>query len=194
MSRWRNPQKRQNISITWDTSVSAYRIKMNYDEDLVKLIKQYVSAQHRVWEPQSKTWLIEEQYFDALRDLFNALQPGHVTVEPRYVTERKLRDAEARFKDSLPKTKDTPSVEDARREFYSLSKELGVGMGPIENVDFDYEKRLYRKMAILLHPDKGGDSVKMARLNTCWKVLQEHNKPKQEGGSQCQTAATTTTS
>lgn len=57
------------------------------------------------------------------------------------------------------------------KEYYSL-------LGLDTNAEYDDIKKAYRKLAIKIHPDKGGNQEKFAQLSQAYNILSDPNKRK----------------
>lgn len=154
------PNQNQNVRIWWDSSVAAYRLAVPYNQTFTELFKQLIPHSDRAWHPDSKIWTITEKYFDPTATLLKKMFGGAITIISRDAAEK-------------------------------VSAPPPVKLAPLDQVLLQFIKLLpheaaqsaYRKAALLLHPDKGGDMEKMANLNTCWqRIEEEFYKTKKAGG------------
>jgi hypothetical protein len=158
-------QQTPQCSFTWDIPRSAYGVKCEYQPNFIEFIKAKIPASDRVWDPTSKTWYIKEAWFDVMHELAAQLWPNAVTVVTR-------ADAELAWKQQ----------EDARNAMLKAQRE--AVLGPFETAllefcmicDVDALRKARNAMAITLHPDKGGDANKMAKLNALWYVVESELK------------------
>jgi hypothetical protein len=156
-------------SFAWDMPRSAYGVKCEYQPNFIEFIKAKIPASDRVWDPNIKTWFIKEPWFDVMVELAQQLWPWSVVVITRAQSEQAWK-----------------AQEDARKA--ALATQRQAVLGPFESAlldfcslcDEDALKAAYRKMSLALHPDKGGDSDKMARLNAAWFVVESELRKKEQ--------------
>jgi hypothetical protein len=158
-------QSTTQCSFTWDMPRSAYAVKCEYQPNFIEFIKAKVPASDRAWDPTSKTWYVKDAWFDILFELANQLWPDAVGVVTREQSEKAWKEQE-----------------DARSAMLAAQRQ--AVLGPLENAilefaslcDVDALRAARNKMAIALHPDKGGDPNKMAKLNATWFVVESELK------------------
>lgn len=156
-------------SFTWDMPRSAYAVKCEYQPNFIEFIKAKVPASDRAWDPQAKTWFVKDAWFEVLHDLAQQLWPGATAVITR-------AQAELAWKQQ----------EDARAA--ALFAQRQAVLGPFESAlldfcslcDADALRAARNKMAIALHPDKGGDPERMARLNASWYIVETELRKRSE--------------
>jgi hypothetical protein len=143
----------------------AYAVVCQYQPNFIEFIKAKIPASDRAWDPTSKTWYIKDAWFDIMFELASQLWPGAVAVISR-------ADAEKAWKE-----------QEAARAAMLLAQRQAV-LGPFEAAlldfcalcDVDALRKARNAMAIALHPDKGGDPNKMAKLNASWFVIETEFK------------------
>ena len=149
--------------IVWDLNTQAYLINLGSDARLkayVEVLKQSVPSGDRSYDSDTRTWFVKEGYGEGLRLLAQSVFGIHnVSFVSRTVAEQQ----QANF---VPLH--GPTVEQVVGEFLILT-----GFDKQVKLDYDTAKRAYRRTALTLHPDKGGDAVKMARLNEVWKRVEK---------------------
>lgn len=162
-----SPSGTPQCSFTWDVPRQAYAINADYQQNFLEFIKAKVPVSDRVPEYDSvtrkfKCWYIKEAWYDILYELaVHIWGPSGV----RAVTKE---DAERAWK----------AQEDARKA--ALAAQRQAVLGPFEAAlldfcslcDIDALRAARNKMAIALHPDKGGDPDKMAKLNASWFIVE----------------------
>lgn len=167
-------QKMQQCSFTWDVLRQAYSIEASFQPNFIEFIKAKVPVSDRVPEYDSvtrkfKCWYIKEAWFDILYELASQLWPGGVYV----LSKQQAQDAWS-------------AQEKARAD--ALAAQRAAVLGPFEAAlldfcslcDVDALRAARNKMAIALHPDKGGDPEKMSKLNASWFIVETELKKRSE--------------
>lgn len=161
-------------SFTWDVPRQAYEVTAQYQPNFIEFIKAKVPVSDRVPEYDSvtkkfKCWYIREAWFDVLNELATQLWPNAVHVLTRAQAEKAWKEQE-----------------DARIAMLKAQREAVLGVFETALLDFcslcdaDALRAARNKMAIALHPDKGGDPNKMAKLNASWFVVETELKKRSE--------------
>jgi hypothetical protein len=153
-------------SFTWDVPRQAYAIATGFNQNFIEFIKAKVPVSDRVpdYDPTTRKfrcWYVKEAWFDILNELASQLWPNQI-----YVLTREA--AEAAWL----------AQEKARLD--ALAAQRAAVLGPFESAlldfaslcDVDSLRAARNKMAIALHPDKGGDADKMAKLNASWFIVE----------------------
>ena len=144
-------QGQTGVRIWWDKDVQAYYISTPYNQNFVEFIKAAIPVGKRHWDPQTKIWMFSEEFLPPLLKLCQKVWgAGNVTVIDKFQVEK------ASATPSVQKTK----MEDVLADFIRL-------------LPYDVALTAYRKAAMQLHPDRGGDETKMSKLNTLWKRIQK---------------------
>lgn len=159
------PQHTPQCSFTWDMPRMAYAVTCQYQPNFIEFIKAKIPVSDRAWDPTTKTWYIKDAWFDIMHELALQLWPGDVSVIRREAAEKAWKEQE-----------------DARAAML-LAQRQAV-LGPLEAAlldfcalcDVDALRKARNAMAIALHPDKGGDPNKMAKLNASWFVIETELK------------------
>ena len=116
------------------------RAYFDYDPDLIEDLKENIPKRARRWDPEDRCWLILPSQQKRLMELL--ADHGHQV-------KRFQRTATA---SAGPPT--SPTVD----PFEAMLKEVPSELRP----------KVYRQLAIALHPDNGGDTEMMKRLNVIW--------------------------
>lgn len=161
--------KQTQCSFTWDMPRSAYGVKCEYQPNFIEFIKAKIPASDRVWDPNVKTWFIKEPWFDVMVELAQQLWPGAVAVITRSQSEAAWT-----------------AQENARKA--ALAAQRQAVLGPFESAlldfcslcDEDALRAAYRKAALTLHPDRGGDKDTMAKLNASWFVVEQELRKREQ--------------
>ena len=144
--------------IYWDRDVKAYRMKFKYDPRkgpiIVNFLKQNIPQSDRQWDDSTKIWTFTEQYLDGVYK-FCVIVFGKTEV---VLLDRK--QVEASYQSQAPTARQATPLELELAEFMRL-------------LPFDAAQSAYRKAAMLLHPDRGGDMDKMTKLNTLWNRIEK---------------------
>jgi len=149
----------------WDTSVQAYRLKMQGDwqktEKIVEFLKKQIPHSDRSLDVQevagkkNYTWTFTEKYFDGtVKFLHLVFGSGEVAV----ITRAQVEAAQA------PKM---PLAGAASNPQAALCYEF------LKALTFEDVQKAYRNAAIRLHPDRGGDMEQMSKVNSLWTRLQK---------------------
>lgn len=149
----------------WDTSVSAYRLKMHGDwsktEKIVDFLKKQIPHSDRNLDVQEDatthkknyTWTFTEKYFDGtVKFLHLVFGSGEVAVITR-------AQVEAAQQPRLPLQQAGSPLANASYEF-------------LKAIPYEAAQKAYREAAIRLHPDRGGDMEKMSTVNALWTKIQ----------------------
>lgn len=127
-------------------------------------VKSAIPSGDRDYNPQTKTWYMKEAYGEAVRGfaqgVFGISSVSFISREATEQAERNRPVQPILFGDTR-----------------SLLNEFFGIVGSVVDIKSSYEdvKRAYRQTAVKLHPDRGGDAAKMARLNELWgRIEKEH--------------------
>jgi hypothetical protein len=140
-----------SIRIWWDTSVQAYRMVSPYNQDLVTALKSFIPVSDRSYDPATKIWTFVERQYTPLLSLLAKLN-------------------------CTPQVMSKQQVEQAAQQTSQQAGTAAVRVKPLDSVliefvrllPYDAARTAYRKAAMELHPDKGGDPAKAASLNDAW--------------------------
>jgi hypothetical protein len=123
---------------------------------LIEGLKDYVPASHRVYVPDRKTWRVDA---DAHAELHAWLSDARSTFHARIEWLGGEIDADQEREWTPPK-RARPKPVDPYQALHLLPS------APPELV-----KVAYRCLAQIHHPDKGGDTATMQRINDAFKML-----------------------
>lgn len=165
-------QNAPRATFEWDSVAKAYKVDTPFDSNFVEFIKAKIPGQHRApqYDPQTKKfafWFIAEQFVEPLVELARLIWPAQGAV--RFVSrseveaqqvERERLEREQREAHKQAIIQALPERERAMVSFLSL-------------LSLDALKAAYRKAALELHPDRGGDAAKMAKLNAAFAELEK---------------------
>ncbi len=144
--------------IWWDTSIQAYKLQCQFKPQLVDFLKTQIPVSDRSFDPTTKIWTFTENYLQGVRALCVLLYG----VNDVAVLERKTVEGQARQAPTSVHT--TNTLDSLCVQFVKL-------------LPFDAAQTAYRKAALLLHPDRGGDMEKMSQLNVVWTRLEKEIWP-----------------
>lgn len=153
-------------SIFWDTSIQAYRLKMQADygkiEKCVEFLKKFIPHSDRellvkedpVTKKKDYTWTFTEKYLTGTVDFMKLI---FGSTEVVCVTRAQVEQAQT------PRMNMQPSGNPTAQLCYEFLKALS----------FEDMQKAYRSAAIRLHPDRGGDMEQMSKVNSLWTKLQK---------------------
>lgn len=144
-----------NIRIWWDTSVSAYRMTSPYNATLVDALKQFIPVSDRSYDPATKVWTFVERQLTPLQVLLSKLQMQPVVITRQQAEQAAQAQSQSNTGTSAARVKPLDTV---IIEFVKL-------------LPYDAARSAYRKAAMELHPDKGGDATRSAALNDSWSRI-----------------------
>jgi len=147
-------------SIIWDPKVSAYKLHMPFNSQIVNFLKSQIPHSDRKWDPDIKQWTFTEQYFDGTKQLCELCFGAQ---EVACVTKEQYEQAQAKANRQPISMKSSPIGETC----YTFLTEVG----------YDAAKQAYRKAALMYHPDLIKDTPelknKMAQINTLWTRIEK---------------------
>jgi hypothetical protein len=150
----------------WDSSVQAYRLKMQGEwsktEKIVEFLKKQIPHSDRnldVKEDPSThkkdyTWTFTEKYFDGT---VKFLELVFGKTEIAIITRQQVEAAQQ------PRQGIVSSSSPLHSAAYSFLKAI----------PFESAQKAYRDAAMRLHPDRGGSMEKMAEVNALWTKLEK---------------------
>lgn len=152
-------------SVFWDSSVQAYRLKMQGDYHKIEKCVEFLKAQipHSDRElvvktdPNGKkdyTWTFTEKYYDGT---LKFLQLIYGASEVASVTRQQV---EAAQQPRMPLSVNGNPLAASCYEF-------------LKALSYEDAQKAYRSAAIRLHPDRGGDMEQMSKVNALWTKLQK---------------------
>lgn len=140
-----------NVRIWWDPSVQAYRFASSYSKEIVDFLGKSIPVSDRSWDPTTKIWTFVEKQ---LQPILGFLKLAGVT--PVLMTRQQVEAA------SQAKSNTNTGVSSQRKPLDTVLIEF------VRLLPYDAAKTAYRKAALELHPDRGGDASKAASLNDAW--------------------------
>lgn len=130
-------------------------IRFPYSADLVAELKGELPRWARRWDPDAKGWRVALSLYSVARSVI----ASH-TGESWYVTPAARAMLEGRGAGGQPSTSRSP---EAREPFTTLHL---LPTAPDEVV-----QAAYRALALLHHPDRGGNRATMARINSAFESV-----------------------
>ncbi len=138
--------------IWYDTAVDAYVVSSSYNEKLVESLKNIIPSSDRHYDLKTKFWYVKEPYGEFVRKIAEtAFGIGSVSFTSKTVAQQTSSRTTLVKHDSLDKS---------IAEFFSL-------------LSYDDAKKAYRSASLTLHPDKGGDGLKMSKLIELWRKIEK---------------------
>ena len=149
--------------IWWDEAAQAYLLSLVPDKNLrpfIAILKSRVPSGERDYDPKTNFWYLKEIYIEGVRALAQQVYGiASVSFTSRTVVEQ--------ARQSRPVGLPTTPIKQVFVEFITMVNEDST-----QAISYEAAKRAYRRAAITLHPDRGGDPAKMARLNELWSRVE----------------------
>ncbi|HEY1646317.1 MAG TPA: J domain-containing protein [Candidatus Saccharimonadales bacterium] len=134
-----------------------------------------IDKQSRNWSVPRKCWFVHnsvvEPFIAGMKVLFTTDREfASWSVKDLRV---KLESFDEFFETPAPMAKTPRTKAELIKSFEHLLKSNEIYISIREDIDLDSGKKIYRKGALALHPDRNnGDGSKMAELNILWAELQ----------------------
>lgn len=145
---YEGPKGKGSATATWDAIAKAYKFKFDYDADFVAIIKQFIPSHERSYDPPTKTWILTEEAWEALKDV------AALKFNLKTISKEEVEDKWKEFRSDTLGTKviDTDSE---FVKFQKMLKEAGVDFDITKRDDQKYVLRQYRRALLsYYHPDK----------------------------------------
>jgi hypothetical protein len=155
------------VTIHWSMSYSAYAIKFEntYHWEQMQIFIQYLKNLpygERDYDPDNKIWYLMEKHLSGFKQMLEMI-PQHFTVD---FVEKPSQTFQGNF----------VSVDTYLDKFQTLTTYN------LRTLDYEQAKKIYRKAALLWHPDRNnGDASRMTDINECWSNIEKlHYNVKKE--------------
>lgn len=184
ISNYFEENEMKKASFQYEASVDAYKVNFsfrNYKRDLegvINFIKTSVPSAERTYDPKTYTWYINEKYYAPLIQVLLSLGWDCDTKisKKQFEDFKKKQEEAAKAAGHSYQTRQRDKNEELSI-FREILSNVGITTNGLENLSLDEAKKLYRRAAILLHPDRNKDNPiaaeKMSILNSTWTFLQE---------------------
>jgi DnaJ domain len=126
-------------------------INFPYDAHLVSCLKDYVPASERRYDPPSKTWFVTMAWSTTAIGLVRRIYPDVEVIDQRNWWDDR---------DDKPPLRDRARGSDPYAALHLLPS------APPELIE-----SAYRTLAMLCHPDRGGDTPTMQAINGAYERL-----------------------
>jgi len=123
---------------------------------LIEAMKDYVPASHRIYVPDRKTWRVDADAHDELR-AWLAYARSTFNAQVQWIGGEADTDPEAEW---TPPKRARPKSVDPYTALWLLP-----GAPP------EVIKAAYRALALMNHPDRGGDTATMQTINDAYRRL-----------------------
>ena len=145
-------------SIYWDPNLPGYRIAVPYRKEFVTALKANILAKECGYDETTKTWtILGETHFLAASQLLLIHFLGNIgQMQSKREYEAELA---ARQANNAP-----------------MTKEQKAAVVFVAYLDLESLASAFKKRAITLHPDKGGDSKDFSEFNAAYQMLKETMK------------------
>lgn len=149
-------------------------IETAHNADYVEAIKFIIPLRDRTWDPDSKVWIVTKRYYAAAVALVRHFYGEGFIDSVGGVTEAQAMDWEERFEawKSFGAKKKTY---EGRPKMAHADSNSGpyAALYLLPNAPPQLIKAAYRTLAVLYHPDKGGDVELMKRINGAYEKLKQ---------------------
>lgn len=144
------------VKIWWDPGIQAYRISTPFNPRFVETIKHLVPASDRACDMQTKIWTFTERFLVPMQSLCESIWgKGEIAVITRQQVETQANQQSQR---SVTTT--SSALANSAMEFLAL-------------LPYESAKKAYLHAALALHPDRGGDTERMSKINSLWSILEK---------------------
>lgn len=169
-SRYTRTAKQKEARLIYEPSIQAYSLKFSYDQSIIDFVKKIIPAHKRTTSgPPDWIWYFGEEYFDVIKTLFE----GHCDYKLTIVTKDEVEDMLRKQEECRNTWRPAEhSIDEELKKFANLTGYTHQ-LTEVKNFTRDQALKVYRKACLYLHPDRGGDAVKMAELNNTWALLKE---------------------
>ena len=146
------------VTIEWSNKSGAYAIKFhdtkhwNEMKIFIDYIKNFPIGE-RDYDAENKIWFLIEKHTTGFIEMIKMMPDK---FELNYTEKPTGQVNMAVF---VP-------VDVYLERFHSLTGEI------VKDLDYDKAKKIYRRVCMVNHPDKGGDKDKMSSINECWSNLE----------------------
>jgi len=166
---------KQTARLIYEPSLQGYSLSFSYNEAIVEFVKKAIPSHKRTYDPTTKTWYFGSEYFDIIRTLFDGHRNYTLTIVTQAEVEQRIKETEEASQHQWAPAQ--YSIEDELKKFTELvsvySDYISIPLEVIKNMTKAEATKVYRKVAMKLHPDKNGDPKKMSELNSTWAILKE---------------------
>ena len=156
------------------SSFGRIAIETSHNSDYVEAIKFIIPQRDREWDPDSKLWIVDKRYYSAAVALVRHFFGEGFIDSVGGVEEHQMTDWVEKF--------EAWKSFGAKKKTYEGRPKMAradAGDGPYAalylrpNAPPELVKAAYRTLAVLYHPDKGGDEELMKRVNVAYAQLQK---------------------
>jgi hypothetical protein len=170
-----NSLRQKTARLIYEPALQGYSLSFSYNAAIIEFIKKVIPSHKRTTSgPPDWTWFFGSEFYPIVKTLFD----GHPEYKLTIVTQAEVEEMQARQAETRSAWKPAEfSIETELKKFHDLLWTVDtvddVTPEDVKNWTRVEALRNYRRAAIHYHPDKGGDSVKMAELNNTWALLKE---------------------
>lgn len=127
--------------------MNGYCLQFPYAPEFIEALKEHIPSGFRTYDPTTKIWAVAETECSTVLELMQGMG-----WRPEIVTREEV-EKESPFRGDVP-------LEQVALAFMKL-------------IPREVMSKAYKQAVLLLHPDRGGDGVRMTELNAAWTRLQE---------------------
>ena len=117
-----------------------------YEENFVGELKEKIDWRLRSWSPSEHAWMVDPAVLDDLMEIAQRYFPTIAVVDQHQQQQQSVESTAERLEDGT----------------------YGTMANILRVASTDTLKRLYKNLAVDLHPDRGGDKDTMRLLNVAW--------------------------
>jgi hypothetical protein len=149
--------------IWWDLNSKSYVVSSSFNEKLVEGLKHVIPSTDRWFDNSTKFWYLKEPYGDAVRLVAEKVfGVGQISFQSKTVAEQAQAQPQQQAYGYVPPATVVSSLNELDRAILSF----------VRMIPYEACKKAFQVSALTLHPDRGGDPVRMSELNQMWSLIE----------------------